>query len=92
MEELKNYISQCSRKLLINFDNDVASCYNQIIPNLANLIGRKQGLHCNITFVHVNMLAEAKFKLKTALGTVHQSWYCTGQDLPYMSGNLIVQN
>eukprot|EP00957_Ditylum_brightwellii_P026305 1989698-Ditylum_brightwellii.AAC.1 len=57
-----------SRKALINFDNDVASYYDQIIPNLANLIGQKKGLHCNITFVHMNMLAEAKFKLKTALG------------------------
>eukprot|EP00957_Ditylum_brightwellii_P151986 11573629-Ditylum_brightwellii.AAC.1 len=43
MEELKNDISRCSRKALINFDNNAASCYTWIIPNLANLIGRKKG-------------------------------------------------
>eukprot|EP00957_Ditylum_brightwellii_P200361 15275124-Ditylum_brightwellii.AAC.1 len=39
MEELKADISRCSRKALMNFDNDAALCYNWIIPNLANLIG-----------------------------------------------------
>eukprot|EP00957_Ditylum_brightwellii_P117231 8940753-Ditylum_brightwellii.AAC.1 len=68
MEELKNSISRCSRKVLINFDNNATSCYGWIIPNLVNLIGQKKGLHCNITFVRMNILAEAKFKLKTALG------------------------
>eukprot|EP00957_Ditylum_brightwellii_P064600 4902639-Ditylum_brightwellii.AAC.1 len=67
MEALKNDTSRCSRKALINFDNSAASCYNRIIPNLANLIGHKKGLHCNVTFVHANTLAEAKFKLKIAL-------------------------
>eukprot|EP00957_Ditylum_brightwellii_P135520 10333261-Ditylum_brightwellii.AAC.1 len=42
MEELKTDISRCSRKSLIKFDNDVASCYDWVIPNLANLIGRKK--------------------------------------------------
>eukprot|EP00957_Ditylum_brightwellii_P057251 4338508-Ditylum_brightwellii.AAC.1 len=67
MEEFKNDISWCSRKTLINFDNDAASYYNMVIPNLANLISRKKGLHRNVTFVHVTTLVEAKFKLKTAL-------------------------
>eukprot|EP00957_Ditylum_brightwellii_P124685 9503769-Ditylum_brightwellii.AAC.1 len=70
MEELKNDISWCSRKALINFDNKAASCYDRIILNLANLIGQKKGLHCSITFVHVTTLADAKFKLKTALGVI----------------------
>eukprot|EP00957_Ditylum_brightwellii_P207733 15354296-Ditylum_brightwellii.AAC.1 len=52
MEVLKTDISRCSRKVLINFDNNAALFYNQIIPNLAKLIGRKKGLHHNITFVH----------------------------------------
>eukprot|EP00957_Ditylum_brightwellii_P112878 8606378-Ditylum_brightwellii.AAC.1 len=68
MEDLKNDSSQCSRKELINFDNDKASCYNRIILNLANLINQKKGLYCNVTFVHGATLAEAKFKLNTALG------------------------
>eukprot|EP00957_Ditylum_brightwellii_P092805 7066201-Ditylum_brightwellii.AAC.1 len=49
MEELKTDISQCSRKALINFDNDTATCYDWIIPNLTNLIGKKKGLHHTIT-------------------------------------------
>eukprot|EP00957_Ditylum_brightwellii_P190505 14501114-Ditylum_brightwellii.AAC.1 len=64
---MKNEISHCSRKPLVNFDNDAAACYDKIIPNNANLIGTKKGLHRNITFVHAKALAEAKFKLKTAL-------------------------
>eukprot|EP00957_Ditylum_brightwellii_P154583 11765255-Ditylum_brightwellii.AAC.1 len=53
---------------LINVDNDAASCYDRIIPNLSNLLGQKKGLHCNVTFMHATTLAEAKFKLKTAIG------------------------
>eukprot|EP00957_Ditylum_brightwellii_P164203 12501965-Ditylum_brightwellii.AAC.1 len=68
MEEMKNDISHCSRKSLVNSDNNAAACYNRIISNIANLIGRKKGLHRNITFVHSTTLEEAKFKLKTALG------------------------
>jgi hypothetical protein len=41
LEEMKNEISYPTRKSLINFDNDAASCYDQIIPALASLIGRK---------------------------------------------------
>ncbi len=40
MEELKNDISYATRKSLINFDNDAASCYDRIIPALASLLGR----------------------------------------------------
>eukprot|EP00957_Ditylum_brightwellii_P206248 15347536-Ditylum_brightwellii.AAC.1 len=43
-----------SRKALVNFNNDVASCYNWIIPSLANHIRRTKGLHRNIMFVHAN--------------------------------------
>eukprot|EP00957_Ditylum_brightwellii_P093295 7104675-Ditylum_brightwellii.AAC.1 len=68
MEEMKNETYHCSTKLLLSFDNDAAVCYDRIIPNIANLIGRKKGLHCNLTFVHAKALAEANFKLKTALG------------------------
>eukprot|EP00957_Ditylum_brightwellii_P187092 14248946-Ditylum_brightwellii.AAC.1 len=70
MEEMKNEISHCSQKLLVNFDNNAASCYDRIIPNIANLIGHKKGLHKSITFVHASTLAEAKFKLKTAFSTL----------------------
>eukprot|EP00957_Ditylum_brightwellii_P209876 15363668-Ditylum_brightwellii.AAC.1 len=68
MEELKNNISQCSRKALINFNNNAASCYDRIISNIANLIVQKKELHYNVTVVHATILADAKPKLKSALG------------------------
>eukprot|EP00957_Ditylum_brightwellii_P142588 10863262-Ditylum_brightwellii.AAC.1 len=68
LEGIKNDITRCNRKPLVNFDNDAALCYDRIILNLANLIGKKKGLHWNVTFVHAKTLKEAKFKLKTALG------------------------
>eukprot|EP00957_Ditylum_brightwellii_P037060 2806133-Ditylum_brightwellii.AAC.1 len=68
MEIMKNDVGHCSQKSLVNFDNDAAACYDRIISNIANLIGRKKGLHRNITFVHTTTLEEAKFKLKTTLG------------------------
>eukprot|EP00957_Ditylum_brightwellii_P031688 2403079-Ditylum_brightwellii.AAC.2 len=42
MEKMKNDIKHYSWKSLVNFDNDAAACYDRIIPNRANLIGRKR--------------------------------------------------
>jgi hypothetical protein len=67
MEELKNEISHASRKSLINFDNDAASCYDRIIPALASLIGHKHGIHQNVVFVNARTLKEAKYKPKRLL-------------------------
>ena len=74
IEELKNEISNCSRKCLVNFDNDASSCYDRIIPALASLIGRAKGLHRNVTYVHAQTLKEAKYKLKTNLGLSETSY------------------
>jgi hypothetical protein len=81
LEEMKNEICYATRKSLINFDNDAASCYDRIIPALASLIGRKHGLHKNVTFVHATTLAEAKFKLKTSLG-VSDEYYENSEAFP----------
>eukprot|EP00957_Ditylum_brightwellii_P130416 9948917-Ditylum_brightwellii.AAC.1 len=42
VEELKCDISYSSRKLLISFDNDAASYYNRIPPNISSLLSRKK--------------------------------------------------
>eukprot|EP00957_Ditylum_brightwellii_P172890 13162357-Ditylum_brightwellii.AAC.1 len=81
IEELKNNICHCSCKSLINFDNDATACYDRIVPNINDLIGQKKGLHRNLTFVHALTLAEAKFKLKTALG-VSDDFYQHCQAFP----------
>jgi hypothetical protein len=81
IEEMKNEICYATRKSLINFDNDAASCYDRIIPALASLIGRKFGLHKNVVFVYAKTLAETKYKLKTSLG-VSDEFYENCQAFP----------
>eukprot|EP00957_Ditylum_brightwellii_P112297 8561874-Ditylum_brightwellii.AAC.1 len=78
IEELKYDICYCSRKLLINFDNNAASCYDQILPNVSSLVTRKKGLNKNVTFVYAQTLKEAKYRLKTALGVSGEYYqHCT---------------
>eukprot|EP00957_Ditylum_brightwellii_P189905 14457143-Ditylum_brightwellii.AAC.1 len=72
IEELKCNISYSSRKSLINFDNDAASCYGQILPSVSSLVAWKFGLHKNVTFVHTTTLEQAKYHLKTALGVSNE--------------------
>eukprot|EP00957_Ditylum_brightwellii_P191287 14564740-Ditylum_brightwellii.AAC.1 len=52
---------------LLNYSLKFQYSYGRIVPSIANLIGRKKGLHRSLTFLHALTLAEAKFKLKTAL-------------------------
>jgi hypothetical protein len=66
--ELKTDICYASRKLLINFDNDAASCYDRIIASIASLVSPSHGQHRDVCFVHVATLQEAKFRLKTDMG------------------------
>eukprot|EP00957_Ditylum_brightwellii_P095395 7266294-Ditylum_brightwellii.AAC.1 len=84
IEELKYDIYYASRKDIIKFDNDAASCYNRIIPSLASLIARKKGMHKSMTFVHATSLQEARFKLKTVLG-VSEAFYQYCQAFPIYS-------
>jgi hypothetical protein len=81
LEELKTEICYASRKSLINFDNDAASCYDRIIPALASLIGRAFGMHRNVIFVHATTLEETKYKLKTSMG-VSDEYYANCQAFP----------
>lgn len=86
-EELKNEICRFSRKSLVNFDNDAKSCYDRILPSVASLLGRVQGIHKHVVFVHAKTLEEARYKLRTALGVSKtfaqncdlQPWFGTGQ-------------
>jgi hypothetical protein len=56
MEELNDDISYATKKSLINFDNDVASCYGRIISTLASLLRRGLGLHRNVIFINASTL------------------------------------
>eukprot|EP00957_Ditylum_brightwellii_P003897 296627-Ditylum_brightwellii.AAC.1 len=78
IEELKYDICYCSRKSFINFDNDAASCYNQILPNISSLVARKNGLHKNATSIHAQTLEQANHRLKTSLGVSKEYYqHCT---------------
>eukprot|EP00957_Ditylum_brightwellii_P174930 13319954-Ditylum_brightwellii.AAC.1 len=85
-DELKYDMCYCSRKSCINFDNDAASCYNQILPNVSSLVARKKVLHKNVTFVHAQTLKEAKYRLKTALGVSNEYYQHCTTFLIYSSG------
>eukprot|EP00957_Ditylum_brightwellii_P193253 14714677-Ditylum_brightwellii.AAC.2 len=61
IEELKYDISYSSHKLLINFDNDAASYYDRIFPNISSQVARKKGMHNNVMFVHATTLEKAKY-------------------------------
>ncbi len=68
MTGLKNDIAYAPRTSLTHCDNDAASCYGQLIPALASLLGRGLGLHRNVIFVNASTLQQAKYKLRTAMG------------------------
>lgn len=68
MEELRFEFCEHTRFPMVNFDNDAASCYNQILVNLASLCQRVQEISRDVIFVHASTLQEAKFTLKTAHG------------------------
>ena len=81
IEELKYVISYSLHKSLISFDNDAASCYDRIFPNIFSLVGRKKGMHKNVMFVHATTLEKAKYRLKTALG-VSEGYYSHCKTFP----------
>jgi len=86
LEELKNDIAYTSRRSLLNFDNDAASCYDRIIIALASLINRKYGQHRKIVLVHAQTLKDAEYRLRTATG-ISNTKYSHCLDFPlYGSG------
>eukprot|EP00957_Ditylum_brightwellii_P151128 11507555-Ditylum_brightwellii.AAC.1 len=53
IEELEYDNTYNSLKSFISFDNDTASCYDRILPKTSSLVARKNGIHKDVTFVHV---------------------------------------
>jgi hypothetical protein len=86
MEELRIDLAYLTRRTLITFNNDAASCYDRIIAAFASLINRKYGLHCQLAVVHGRTLQEARYKLRTAVG-ISESEYSHSIQFPlYGSG------
>jgi hypothetical protein len=66
LEELRFDYSKLTRYPVANFDNDATACYDRILCAVANLAGRKYGIHKNVIFIHAQTLEEAEFKLKSS--------------------------
>jgi hypothetical protein len=81
MEDLKNDILHATKKSLINFDKDAASCYDRIIFAIASILGRRHGLHCNVIFVNASTLQQAKYKLPIAMG-ISEDYYTHSHAFP----------
>ena len=87
IEEMEYEITRMSRKSLSRFDNDAASCYDRIIPNVGALASRSFGVHDSVATVSAYTLQDAKYRLKTQLGISNESYthsrlypiYGTGQ-------------
>jgi len=74
MEEMTREISRASRKSIVTFQNDAASCYDRILAAIAAIVSRKYGVSKSVTLVMAKTLEEAKYKLKTMLG-VSEEFY-----------------
>jgi hypothetical protein len=67
LEEIKYGISSMPRRSLLNFDNDVTSCYDRNILALASLANRKYGQSRQVVTLHTKTLEEARYKFRMAL-------------------------
>ncbi|KAG7358422.1 reverse transcriptase RNA-dependent DNA polymerase [Nitzschia inconspicua] len=74
LEELQWEISRASRWSLLRMDFDATSCYDRIIPNIANLAGRSFGQHRALCFLHDKFLEDAQYILKTKLGLSEEAY------------------
>ena len=74
LEELRRDISILTQTPYTNFDNDTASCYDQILMSVASLSGRKYGVYKKVVYVHAATLKEAKYKLKLSSKTSNTSF------------------
>lgn len=81
LEELRTEASYLTRRSLLTFDNDAASCYDRIVINLASLINRKYGLPPDITRLHGRILQQTQYRVKTPHGVSSLS-YSNSSNIP----------
>jgi hypothetical protein len=87
IDKLQAEISHVSRNSHVKFANDASSCYDRIIPGLANLASRKYGMNRKVCMVQGDTLQQAHYNLKTLLGLSEETYshckfhpvYGTGQ-------------
>ena len=81
LEEMMNEIGRATSKPYIKFDNDASSCYDRILPQLASIASRQQGIPESIAKLNTSTLREARYRLRTALG-VSKEHYTHTDDKP----------
>ena len=87
IKELEYEICRLTMKILAQFDNDMAGCFDNILCFLANVCSRKFGMNKKLCIVQGKTMEEAKYYLKTELGisekfiqhTREDPWFGTGQ-------------
>jgi hypothetical protein len=81
IEEMQFEISRASRKILVQTNYDATSCYDRIIPNLAMLVSRKNGVPKLTTQSNSKTLEQAEYRIRTDLG-VSPSDYTHSTEYP----------
>ena len=81
LEVLQTEVSRLTRKSLVLMNFDATSCYDRIIPNLANMASRKYGVPATVAQMNSVTLERNHYRLRTGLGT-STSGYSHSHDSP----------
>ena len=68
LEILQAEVSRITRKSLVQMNFDATSCYDRIIPSLANLASRKFDVPPTVAQMNVNTVEKMFYRLRTGLG------------------------
>ena len=68
LEVLQTEMSRITRKSLVLMNFDATSCYDRILPSLANLASRKFGVPPTETQMNVLTLEKTSYRLRTGIG------------------------
>jgi hypothetical protein len=69
------------------FDNDAKACYDRIIPSMTSFCAQSLGMkQVNVVGLHARTLQQAKYRLKTSLGTSETSYSNTKENPLYGLG------
>ena len=68
LEVLQTEMSRITRKSLVLMNFDATSCYDRILPSLANLASRKFGVPPTVTQMNVLTLEKTSYQLRTGIG------------------------
>ena len=81
LENLQNEIYRTSMKTGINKDLDATSCYDRIIPSIANICSRRMGTNAKVATLNSRTLEATQYRLKTSLG-ISTRGYQHSRDTP----------